>query len=229
MAQTMVLPSYMNEDGFISIQALIYLFQLNVTGVTVQDVINAVKDSDKVVVDVEMCTIRPNINAERKTIILRDLDTDVTEEEIRSIFNDMNCIESIKPPIGTNWYGCDSSLIFRFITMDSEEHALNTLKFLQTKKFRDQSIHARIKNESRIMTINRLIAAEAPEMDASMYYGSFNSNSTSVFSSASMTSTPSIEFDHVSKNTKKRTKKHNDRRNRSTSKPIPLPQLSVGC
>lgn len=226
MAQTMVLPSYMNEDGFIPIQTVIYLFQMNLSGVTVQDVIDATKDSDKVIIDEEMCTIRPNINSERKTIILRDLDASVTEGEIRSIFEGMDCIESVKPPIGNNWYVFSYFDNYRFITMDSEEHALAALQFLQTKKFRDQSIHARIKNESRIMTINRLIAAKAPEVNT-MYYGSFNPNSTSVFSSASMTSTPSVEFNHVSKNKRRVKNKHNDRRNRSTSKPIPLPQLSV--
>ena len=104
MAQTMILPSYMNEDGFVPIATVIYLFQLNMSGITVQNVIDATKDSDKVVVDEEMCTIRPNINAERKTIILRDLDANVSEEEICNIFEGMNCIESVKPPIGNNWY-----------------------------------------------------------------------------------------------------------------------------
>lgn len=116
--------------------------------------------------------------------------------------------------------------------MDTEEHALNALRSLQAKQFKDQPIHARIKNESRVMTINRLVSAQLPEMDnmnnGSLYFGSFNPNSTSVFSSASMTSTPSVEFDHVSKNPKRRSKnRQQNRRNRVVTKPIPLPQLSV--
>lgn len=103
MAQTVVLPSYMTEDGFISIPLLIQLFQLNLSGISVQDVINACKDSNKVVVDVDMCMIRPNIPVERKTIILRDLDDKVTEDDIRTIFEGIDSIATIKPPVGNNW------------------------------------------------------------------------------------------------------------------------------
>lgn len=232
MTQTVVLPSYMTEDGFISIPLLIHLFQLNLSGISVQDVIIACKDSNKVVVDVDMCMIRPNIPVERKTIILRDLDDKVTEDDIRTIFEGIDSIVTIKPPVGNNWYTLLFTLICRFIVMDTEEHALNALRSLQTKQFKDQPIHARIKNESRVMTINRLISAQLPEMDSmnngSLYFGSFNPNSTSVFSSASMTSTPSVEFDHVSKNPKRRSKnRQQNRRNRVATKPIPLPQLSV--
>ena len=103
MAQTSMVPSYMNEDGFIPIQTLIFLFQLNYSGISVQDVVAAVQDSDKVVVDLDTLSIRPNINAERKTLILRDLDANTTESDIYTIFDGLPSIESIKPPVGTNW------------------------------------------------------------------------------------------------------------------------------
>ena len=82
MAQTLVLPSYMDEDGFISISTLLALFPMNFSGITIEDVIKAVKDSDSVVVNLETYSIRPNIPVERKTIILRDMDSDIVEEDI---------------------------------------------------------------------------------------------------------------------------------------------------
>ena len=82
MAQTLVLPSYMDEDGFISISTLLALFPMNFSGITIEDVIKAVKDS----------------------IILRDMDSDIVEEDIRNIFNGIETVTSIKPPVGNNWY-----------------------------------------------------------------------------------------------------------------------------
>lgn len=104
MAQTLVLPSYMDEDGFISISTLLSLFPMNFSGVSAEDVIKAVKDSDSVVVNSETFSIRPNVPVERKTIILRDMNSDITEEDIRSIFSGIETVSSIKPPVGNNWY-----------------------------------------------------------------------------------------------------------------------------
>lgn len=116
--------------------------------------------------------------------------------------------------------------------MDTEDHALSALHSLQGMKYHDQPIHARIKNESRIMVINRLLESKVPNFPSmmynSMYFGSYNSSNSSVFSSASMTSTPSVEFNHISKNSKKHQKnKQHHRKNQPAAKPIPLPQLSV--
>ena len=104
MAQTLVLPSYMDEDGFISISTLLALFPMNFSGITIEDVIKAVKDSDSVVINLETYSIRPNVPVERKTIILRDMHSDITEEDIRNIFNGIETVTSIKPPVGNNWY-----------------------------------------------------------------------------------------------------------------------------
>lgn len=103
MAQTMILPSYMNEDGFLPIEVLINLFSSSLMPSSLEDIIESVKDSDKVVVDAEAKLIRPAIPVERKTIILRDVPVDVTEDDIRSVFEGVGSIESVKPPVGNNW------------------------------------------------------------------------------------------------------------------------------
>ena len=124
------------------------------------------------------------------------------------------------------------SISNRFVVIDTEEHALSALHTLQSMKYHDQAIHARIKNETRIMVINRLIESKVPDFSTmmynSMYFGSYNPSSSSVFSSATMTSTPSVEFDHTSKNPKRRQKnKQHHHKSQPAAKPIPLPQLSV--
>ena len=70
---------------------------------TIADIMNAVKDSEKVVVDANMELIRPNMKVERKTIILRDVPENTTEEEIRSLFTNLGTVESINPSIANNW------------------------------------------------------------------------------------------------------------------------------
>ena len=103
MAQNMYLPSIMDDDGFISIHSLVWNFSMNGFPVSIEDVIEVANSSDIMVVDETSTKIRHNIDVERKTIILRDLDN-VTEEEVRSIFTDIAPVESVKPPVGDNWY-----------------------------------------------------------------------------------------------------------------------------
>ena len=93
----------MDDNGFIPIRLLLPFFYQSMPTVTIADIINAVKDSEKVVVDANMELIRPNMKVERKTIILRDVPENTTEEEIRSLFTDLGTIESINPSIANNW------------------------------------------------------------------------------------------------------------------------------
>ena len=215
MAQNMYLPSIMDDDGFISIHSLVWNFSMNGFPVSIEDVIEVANSSDIMVVDETSTKIRPNIDVERKTIILRDLDN-VTEEEVRSIFADIAPVESVKPPVGDNW----------FIVLDSEESAVNALRKIQNKPFKDTVLHARIKNESRAMVINKMISS----FSSSMPFSSFNPNASSVFSSASMTYAASADNDHyITKGSNRRGrggKSGSRRRNPPAPKPIPLPQLS---
>lgn len=76
--------------------------------------------------------------------------------------------------------------------LDSEESAVNALRKIQNKPFKDTVLHARIKNESRAMVINKMISS----FSSSMPFSSFNPNASSVFSSASMTYAASADNDH---------------------------------
>ena len=95
--------SNIDDNGFIPIRLLLPFYP-SVPTVTIADIVEAVKDSGKVIVDANLELIRPNITVERKTIILRDVPESTTEEEVRSLFAGLGSIESIKPSIGNNWY-----------------------------------------------------------------------------------------------------------------------------
>lgn len=114
--------------------------------------------------------------------------------------------------------------------MPSEQEALSSLKLLRGKELHGEPVHARIKNESRIMVINRLISAcrgDASE-DTPAFFGAAGA---SFFSSANMADTPASDLGHANrKGTSSRGKGRGkrNRRHAENPKPIVLPQLSVG-
>ena len=222
MAETAMLPSYMNEDGFLPVSLLLNLISTSLPSLSVDTVIEAVQGSDKVVVDGETKMIRP--------AILRDVADDVTEDDIRQLFEGVGSVESIKPPVGNNWYSLRLIIMTRFIVMNSEAEALSALKTLRSKTLKDMAVHARIKNESRIMTINRMINALRESMpESSNPY--FSSMQFSMFSSANMTDAPASDFSQANRkgvnNRGNKTRGKRSRRHAANVKPIVLPQLSV--
>ena len=64
--------------------------------------------------------IKSNIKSGgRSTIILREIPTDSSEEEVREIFAFDGCkpISSMRSDIGDTWYGCDEHLKIIVVVM----------------------------------------------------------------------------------------------------------------
>ena len=130
-------------------------------------------------------------------------------------------------------------MICRFVVLDSEASALHALQAIQNKPFKNSVIHARIKNESRAVLINKMVSSL---LDSFSSYNAFNPNSSSVFSSATMPYTASGDSDHAPPRGSaypRFLEFHSSRRGRGgkaasrrravpAPKPIPLPQLNVG-
>ena len=100
--------------------------------------------------------IKANIKAVgRSTIILREIPSDATEEEVKEIFNFDGCktISSMRSDIGDTW----------FVMMDSEEDAKDTLIDLKLKKrmFRGQPVKGRLKSETVVRSFYPVQAAPA--------------------------------------------------------------------
>lgn len=81
---------------------------------------------------------------QRSTIILREITSDVSEDEIKEIFNYEGCkaIQSLRSDIENTW----------FVVMESEEDAKETILQLQLHKrcIRGERVKARVKPESKI-------------------------------------------------------------------------------
>jgi hypothetical protein len=87
--------------------------------------------------------IKANIKAVgRSTIILREIPSDASEDEVREIFNFEGCkaVTSMRSDIGDTW----------FVMMDNEEDAKDTLIDLKLKKrcFRGIAVKGRLKSET---------------------------------------------------------------------------------
>ncbi len=98
--------------------------------------------------------IKANIKpAGRSTIILREIPSDASVDEVKEIFNYEGCkvVSSIRSDIGDSW----------FVHMDCEEDAKDTLLDLRMKKrtFRGQPVKARLKTETVIRSFYPLQSA----------------------------------------------------------------------
>lgn len=98
--------------------------------------------ADSTAVSIVDDRIKSNLKSTgRSTIILRDIASDVPEEEVRSIFAYDGCkpISSVRKDIENTW----------FVFMDSEEDAKDTVLDLKLKKrmFRGEPVKCRLKTE----------------------------------------------------------------------------------
>ncbi|CAN0114022.1 unnamed protein product, partial [Laminaria digitata] len=101
-------------------------------------IVESVKDSAVCVVTPD--GLKPTIKQERNTIILREIPSETPQEKIREVFtgDGLAPIKAIRSDVGDTW----------FITMDSEDDALNTILALRSKTFEGKAIKARLKSEN---------------------------------------------------------------------------------
>jgi la-related protein 4 len=106
---------------------------------------DALKKSNKVELKVngDSTLVRPLTTSTRTTIVLRDIPSDVPEEEIKTIFPENASIKNMKPDIGNTW----------FITFETEEQCQAAFEHCREKEFRGSEVKARIKSESVSKTL----------------------------------------------------------------------------
>ena len=107
----------MNDSGYVSLQSIAGFRKVMELSSKMEDILEALKDSKEVVVDAANLLIKPAITFERKTIILRDVPAETTEEEIRALFEGVGQIESLKMEFAGTW----------FVVMESEKVAIAAL------------------------------------------------------------------------------------------------------
>lgn len=108
--------------------------------------------------------IKPNIKSERTTIILREIPSATPPADVEALFEGCGRVESVRSDVGDTW----------FVTMASEDEAVQTLLALRSKTFQGAAIKARLKSENVLKSFYPTQPVEntlAPAVGAAPYSG----------------------------------------------------------
>lgn len=132
------LVSRMDAQGYVSIALLASFPKVKAITENEEDLIAIIRECKGLELDLEARRVRPQ-REPRTTIIVRELPTDTTEEELRAVFTEDRLVHvrSIKPDPLTNtlWY----------IQFDEEQVCSDTALWLMTQNFREKPIKCRVK------------------------------------------------------------------------------------
>ena len=142
LATTPSLVTRLDSEGYLSLSYLMSLSSISKTGISRSELIDVIRTIPTLSLSPTLTGVRVSIPVARKTVILRDLPADTTEDMVRSLFEGVT-IESIKEEISNSW----------FVTFSTEEEALSSLNSLQTRTFAGAPIKARMKSEYYLATV----------------------------------------------------------------------------
>ncbi|GLD91919.1 hypothetical protein PINS_up000452 [Pythium insidiosum] len=138
LANDAFLVSQMNSQMFVSVDVILGFAKIKELTDSKDLVVEAIADSKIVIVNESKDAIKPNIKSERNTIILREIPSATAPEEVKAIFEGCGEVTSVRSDVGDTW----------FVTMASEEDAVQTLLTLRSKTFNNAPIKARLKSEN---------------------------------------------------------------------------------
>lgn len=172
----------MDDSGYVSLNAISRFHKVLSLSSNIDDILEALKDSESVVVDEVSKQIKPAITFERKTVILRDVPAEATEEEVRALFEGMGVIESATKEFEGTW----------FVVMESEAAAVAALELLRQRTLHDQPVKARLKNESYLKNLVKMLTTSEDGIPAQylpmdqLFYMNYGGQSYPNFQQGSM-------------------------------------------
>ena len=143
--------SLMNDSGYVPLTTIAGFRKVKDLSTNMDDILEALRSSQSVIVDEANLLIKPAFVFERKTIILRDVPADTTEEEVRALFNDLATVESVKAEFGNTW----------FVVVDSEKSAVSAVEALRHSTLHGAAVKARVKNESYLKNLMKMLNTNA--------------------------------------------------------------------
>lgn len=152
LARDTYLTNQMNVEAFAPINLIASFSKMKSFTTDADLILEAIKMSEKLEVDETETLVRPldmAAEANRKSmVVLRDVDSDVAEQEIRALFDEaiFGPIERVRPDIGDTW----------FVELEGEintEEQLNALDKIRTLEIRGRLVRARVKTESSVRGI----------------------------------------------------------------------------
>ncbi|KAH8555533.1 hypothetical protein BGW37DRAFT_477586 [Umbelopsis sp. PMI_123] len=158
LANDAYLVSQMDSDLYVPIATVASFNKVKAWTTDYNTVARALKSIPAVTVDETNTKVKPNISTQRTTIILRDIDSSATEEDITAIFtSDLEpiAIKDVKREIGNMWY----------VTFNTEEETIKMLFLLRGKTFKGKPIAGRIKSEAVLRNVQ--VEKSSPRQAAS--------------------------------------------------------------
>uniref|UniRef100_K3W7U4 HTH La-type RNA-binding domain-containing protein n=1 Tax=Globisporangium ultimum (strain ATCC 200006 / CBS 805.95 / DAOM BR144) TaxID=431595 RepID=K3W7U4_GLOUD len=141
LATDAFLVSQMNSQMYVPVDVVASFSKVQQLTNSTALLVDAIRDSSVVSLNDAGDAIKPNLKSERNTIILREIPSATPPADVEAIF--AGCggnVVSVRSDVGDTW----------FVTMASEEDAVNTLLALRSKKFNDAPIKARLKSENTL-------------------------------------------------------------------------------
>jgi len=154
------LASNMNPQMYIPIFVLLQHEKLTEIEATVETVIAAATNSQRLGLDEGRTMVRPMLKSKRNVVIIRDIVEGATEDEIRNIFSDSpysGKISSIKAEVNNTW----------FVKFDLDDGTQDVVLWLRSQKFKGQSINAAIKSEHFLRSFYPVDMPSGPPPDVS--------------------------------------------------------------
>mmetsp|Transcript_28744 Transcript_28744/g.52374 ORF Transcript_28744/g.52374 Transcript_28744/m.52374 type:complete len:383 (-) Transcript_28744:195-1343(-) len=141
LVKDQLLASSMNPQMFIPIGVLAGHEMMKSVGASEELIAAAADKSTKLSVDEDRTLVRPILKSKRNQIIIRDVPSDTTESDIRSIFAGAACgerIASVKEEVNNTW----------FVKFDLDSSGTqDVLLWLRNQDFKGKPVNAAIKSE----------------------------------------------------------------------------------
>ena len=218
--------SLMNDSGYVPLTTIAGFRKVKDLSTNMDDILEALRSSQSEA----NLLIKPAFVFERKTIILRDVPADTTEEEVRALFNDLATVESVKAEFGNTW----------FVVVDSEKSAVSAVEALRHSTLHGAAVKARVKNESYLKNLMKMLNTNAdgipsefvvPAGTQPMMFMPYPGQPMmmafpqgSMFTQ-SMMANAIVEPKNARKGRNNRKGKHHDRHPRTIVQPTVVPQL----
>lgn len=130
----------MNNDKFVPVDVIASFRKVKQLTEDKSLLVKVMRECKNLNTDENGTMVRPVLKAERNTLILRDMPSNASMDEVKAIFDANGCPAKpvmVRSDIDDQW----------FVTFEREDACLDTVQWVQGRTFRDKPIRARVKTE----------------------------------------------------------------------------------
>ncbi|KNC47470.1 uncharacterized protein AMSG_02487 [Thecamonas trahens ATCC 50062] len=158
LASDKYLVSHMSSEMFVDVDIIAAFKKVKSLTTDRATLLQAMRASDAVVLSEDETKVKPVFELKRNTIIIRELPEDVTEAQVKAIFDDPAAgkVVSVQAEAQNHWY----------VKFADEDITFSTFMWLRSQKYDGKPIRCRIKTESLLQGASPGAAKPAGEAPA---------------------------------------------------------------